>query len=300
MNRLLEPKNDRGWRHAVSVTAGLILLVLVWSYWTTFVELNEEWLKNPLYSHGYLVPLFAVFLLWWRQDRMPLAPLQPSWWTVLFLIVGGAMRLGAAYFYFSWPERCSLLFMIIASVLAIGGWAAFRWTWPSILFLVFMLPLPGFVENGLMRPLQRVATLASTNVLQTLGFFAQADGNKIVLSNGELGIVEACSGLGMLSIFVALTVAACLVVSRPLWQKLVIVASSIPIAIVVNVIRISATGILYDVVEDHEKVHDWAGWLMPLLALVLLLVELKLLDFIYQMEPIGRNSGTSRASPVLS
>jgi len=300
MNRLLESKNDRGWRHAVSVTAGLILLVLVWSYWTTFVELNEEWLKNPLYSHGYLVPLFAAFLLWWRQDRMPVAPLRPSWWAVLFLIVGGAMRLGAAYFYFSWPERSSLLLMIIGAVLAIGGWAAFRWTWPSILFLVFMLPLPGFVENGLMRPLQRVATLASTNVLQTLGFFAQADGNKIVLSNGELGIVEACSGLGMLSIFVALTVAACLVVTRPLWQKLVIVASSIPIAILVNVIRISATGILYDVVEDHEKVHDWAGWLMPLLALVLLLVELKVLDFIYQMEPIARNSGTSRAAPVLS
>jgi exosortase len=294
----LETKKVWNWRYTVCAVGGVMMLVLVWSYWTTFVELNEEWSKNPLYSHGYLVPLFAVFLLWWRQDRMPSTPLQPSWWAVLFLILGSAIRLGAAYYYFSWPERSSLLFMLFAAVLAMGGWAAFRWTWPSILFLVFMIPLPGFVENGLMRPLQRVATLASTNVLQTLGFFAQADGNVIVLDGGVLGIVEACSGLGMLSIFVALTVAACLVVNRPLWQKLVIVSSSIPIAVLCNVVRISTTGVLYDI-ADHDTVHDVAGWLMMPLALVVLLVELKFLDFVYQMEPIPKTPEMSKAAPAL-
>lgn len=195
-----------GYRSLVNGTIALAMGIMVWSYWPTFVELADEWAKNPLYSHGYLVPVFAIALLWIRRDQLPKMPLQPSWWAVLFLLIGSVLRLGAAFFYYAWPDRGSILFMMFAAALAVGGWAAIRWTWPSILFLVFMIPFPGFVENTLMRPLQRVATLASTNVLQTLGFFAQADGNVIVLSEVEMGIVEACSGLRMLSVFVALTV----------------------------------------------------------------------------------------------
>jgi exosortase len=293
------------WRVAISVPIMLIMAVLLWSYWPTFAELAEEWSVNPLYSHGYLVPAFAVALLWFRRDRIPASPFEPSLWAVGFLIVGCVMRLGSAYYYFSWPDRASLLVMLIAVALAVGGWAGLRWTWPSILFLLFMLPFPGFVESGLTRPLRRVATLASTNVLQTLGFFAQADGNVIVLSEGELGIIEACSGLGMLSVFVAMTVGACFLVQRPLWQKVVIVLSSLPIAVLCNVARISATGMFIELAESQfahkyqHEFHDWAGWLMMPLALVLLLLELKFLDLVYQIYPVQEQTSRSKAAAVL-
>jgi len=143
-------------------------------------------------------------------------------------------------------------------VLGIGGWPAVRWTLPSILFLHFMIPFPGFIEGNLLRPLQRIATLCSTNALQTLGFFAQADGNVIVLSEVEMGIVEACSGLRMLSVFVALTVGACIVLERPFWQKIVIACASIPIAVLCNVARITITGILHELAshESAQEFHD--------------------------------------------
>jgi exosortase len=162
-----------------------------------------------------------------------------------------------------------------------------------------MIPFPGFVESGLIRHLRPIATVASTNVLQTLGFFAQREGNVIVLSSTELGVAEACSGLGMLSVFVALTVAACLVVSRPLWQKFVIVLSSIPIAVLCNIVRISATGVMCEIGDaDFAKnqFHDGAGWAMMPLALGLLLVELKLLDFVYELNP--DEAKPARAQPV--
>ncbi len=291
-----------GYRSLVNGTIALAMGIMVWSYWPTFVELADEWAKNPLYSHGYLVPVFAIALLWIRRDQLPKMPLQPSWWAVLFLLIGSVLRLGAAFFYYAWPDRGSILFMMFAAALAVGGWAAIRWTWPSILFLVFMIPFPGFVENTLMRPLQRVATLASTNVLQTLGFFAQADGNVIVLSEVEMGIVEACSGLRMLSVFVALTVGACFVLQRPFWQKMLIVLSSLPIAVICNVVRISSTGILFELADHdfaHFVFHDVAGWLMMPLALLLLLVELKFLDFIYQIEPLAAKPEVSEVSPLL-
>jgi exosortase len=297
--------NNRTWRRTVIILVVVTLLAVMWSYWSTFGELADEWALNPLYSHGYLVPAFAAVLLWLRRDRAPAMPLQPSWWALAFLAVGCVMRLGAAYFYFAWPDRISLLFMLFAAALALGGWAAVRWVWPSIVFLVFMLPFPGFVENNLTRPLRHIATLASTNVLQTMGFFAQADGNVIVLSEAELGIVEACSGLAMLSTFVALTVGACFVIQRPFWQKLVIVLSSVPIAVLCNVVRISATGIFMEVADSdfahrfHHQFHDGAGWLMMPLALVLLLLEFKVLDLIFEIERVEPKSATSRAAPAL-
>jgi exosortase len=307
MLRMMQPAwiiKTWDWRFAVSPIVALTMAILAWVYWPILAELAEEWSKNPLYSHGYLVPVFAAVLLWIRRDRIPRTPLQPSWWALAFLTSGSVMLLGAAYFYFAWPERGSLLFMIFGVVLAIGGWAAIRWTWPSILFLVFMIPLPGTIENDLMGPLQRVATLTSTNVLQTLGFFAKADGNVIVLSEPpDMNIAEACSGLRMLSTFVALTVGACFFMQRPNWQKLVIVASSIPIALLCNVVRISATGVLQEI-AGHDiamMFHDErvSAPVMMVLALLLLLGELRLLDFVFIIEPAQARPATSEGIPSL-
>jgi exosortase len=274
---------SKGLVAAVAFCAALI----VWVFWPTAVELAEIWSNNPLYSHGYLIPAFAAALLWMRRDRLPGLPFRPSLWGLAFILLGVVMRLGAAYFYIAWPERAALIPILLGAGLCLGGWAAFRWVWPSALFLLFMVPLPGELETRLIQPLQRLSTLASTNVLQTLGFFAQADGNVIVLSEVELGVVEACSGLRMLSVFAALSVAVAIVLRRPLWQRLLVAFSALPIAVLCNVARISVTGVLYEVADPHlaEMVfHDVAGWLMMPLALVALLAELKLLSAVYVPE----------------
>ena len=92
-------------RYAVSVALVLATIAMAWSYWTVFGDMAEEWSKNELYSHGYIVPIFAVALLWFRRSLMPTAPLQPSWWALVFLLIAGVMRLGAAYYYYAWPDR---------------------------------------------------------------------------------------------------------------------------------------------------------------------------------------------------
>src|SRR5207253_599308 len=96
----------------------------------------------------------------------------------------------------------------------VGGWRALHWARPSLAFLLFMIPLPYRVEVALAQPLQRVATVSSTYVLQTLGFMSFSEGNVIRLGETRIGVVEACSGLSMLLIFFALATAVCLVVKR--------------------------------------------------------------------------------------
>jgi exosortase len=164
--------------------------------------------------------------------------------------------------------------------LLLGGKKALLWAWPAIAFLAFMIPLPFKLQVALANPLQRVATLVSTYGLQTLGFPALSEGNVILINETRIGVVEACSGLSMLVIFFALSTAFCFFVDRPLWQKLVLVLSAIPIALIANITRITVTGIMHETV-GHKAAdmvfHDLAGWLKMPFALVLLWLELKAL-----------------------
>jgi exosortase len=137
--------------------------------------------------------------------------------------------------------------------------------------------MPYRVEILLGFPLQRLATEASTYVLQTLGQPAVAEGNTILIRDFKLGIVEACSGLRMLVTFVTFSTAVCLVVKKPFSDKLLILLSAIPIALATNVIRIVVTGLMYLHVSGetaHVFFHDLAGWFMMPLALAFLWAEL--------------------------
>jgi exosortase len=273
------PARWRGarWLAPVVVVAGC----LFWAYWPALREMVQRWSHDPQYSHGYLVPLFAVYLLWSRRDRLAAVTFRTSWWGVLVLVGGAALYLAGAYVFFGWLSAMSLLAALAGLALLFGGAPALRWAWPAIAFLVFMVPLPYRLQTALGLPLQRMATVASTYALQTFGLPALAEGNIIILNEGKMGVEEACSGLSMLFIFFALSVAVAIVSRRPVWEKLLLVASAVPIAIVANVSRITLTGVLQETVGPriaHAVFHEWGGWLMMPLALGLLWMELKLLS----------------------
>ena len=271
-----------------------------WAYWTPLAEMAQRWARDPQYSHGYLVPAFALVLLWLRRDRLGDAPLRPSLWCGgLLLAAGLLLRLGATFFFYTWFDQISLIPCLLGVVLLAGGWRALSWAGPSVLFLSFMIPLPYRLEVALPGPLQTLATVSTTFILQTLGFPAVADGNVVLIGEMPLNIAEACSGLRMLVIFFALSTGLALVIRRPLWEKLVLVASSVPIALAVNIIRITATGILHETAGSevaHAVFHDLAGWLMMPLALGFLWLELKLLTSLL-LDPLPRPARRPAVSP---
>ena len=204
-----------------------------------------------------------------------------STWGLAFVGLGAAIQLVGGYFRIGTIEGLALLPYLGGLALLLGGWRILDWAWPSIGFLAFMIPLPWRVENALGPPLQSIATMVSTYLLQTLGFMAFAEGNVIQLNEARIGVVEACSGLSMLITFIALSTAAALVVKRPLLDRIVLVASSIPVALLANIARITLTGILHEMVGGHAAstfYHDLAGWLMIPLALVLYWIEIWVLS----------------------
>ena len=348
----------------------LLVGALIFCYWNSLSATATYW-DNPKYSHGYLVPLFTLLLLWLRNEtsnnqplseiaysmRNPLAlfsgsasganlnnsisalgmlvaivgvavgsaaaflaskdptgahaALTSNLWLVavectvigvlflinypidfanvkldarlaglLLLVAGLGIRLLTTHFPNMTPEMESFVPALAGLFLLVGGWKVLKWAGPAIAFLVFMYPLPTFLDNKLLAPLQRIATIVSTYALQTLGLPTYREGNTIHIGELHLGVVDACSGLRMLTIFVALAVAIILVTDRPIWERIIIVLSAVPIALTVNIVRITVTGVLHLTAgsELANKVfHDLAGWVMMPMALGLLYIEFQLL-----------------------
>jgi exosortase len=268
-------------RNVLLAALGLAL-VFAWVFWPSISGMASRW-TDAEYSHGYLVPLFSLYLLWRRRDLLGTEPLSPSWWGLAVLTGGLVVRAAGTYIYFDWLATAALLPCLAGVVLLFGGMKALRWAWPAIAFLAFMIPLPFRVETALALPLQRMATAASTFFLQTLGFMAFSEGIVIRMGEVRIGVVEACSGLSMLLIFAALATAIVLVVERPWLDKAVILLSAIPVALAANILRITVTGILYKTTSQRlaELVfHDLAGWLMMPLALGMIWLELRVLDWV--------------------
>jgi exosortase len=260
----------------VSLTAA----VTFWSYWPTLVQMADKWWRDPQYSHGFLVPVFALVVLGSRRSERAQVSFQPSWQGVPILLAAAGLHLIGGYYYLKWLDGLSLLPCLAGLVWLLGGRDAWRWAWPAVAFLVFMLPLPFRVEVGLAQPLQGLATVASTYALQTLGLPALSEGNIILIEDHQIGVSAACSGLGMLVTFFALATAFSFVIERPWLDKLVLIISAVPIALVANVVRITLTAVLYQSVGSRAAkavFHDLAGWFMMPIALALLVLELKLL-----------------------
>ncbi len=246
------------------------------------------WMTSPDNSHGILVPAFAIWLLWHRRDLLP-SQLPPVSITAVLLgagliVFGVLIRCSGIYTRAITVEALSLVPCIAGIVLLCGGWAVVRWAWPAVLFLFFMIPLPGVVGGLLSGVLQKIATISSTYLLQTIGIPAVSEGTVIWLTHKPLGVAQACSGLRMLTSFFALSAGVSLVIERPIWEKCLIAFSAPLIAIVANVLRISATAVAYEF--GNEKMaelifHDLAGWLMMPVGLLLLWAELYIVSMIF-------------------
>ncbi|NBV46013.1 MAG: exosortase/archaeosortase family protein [Planctomycetia bacterium] len=260
--------------------------LLVYGYWPGLLNAKASW-SNAQYSHGWIVPLFSVgILLWWRK---PLSPVSTSARLagLCLLLAGFGVRLLAAWFRIVTIDMYTFVPAVGGAFLLCCGWSGMRWAWAPIAFLIFMFPLPDEATRYLLGPLQTLATTVSTFALQTFGLEAYQEGNQIVIGEMHLGVVDACSGLRMLTIFIALSVALVMLGERPWWENAVIIGSAIPIALIVNSIRITVTGMLYQIAtsEVAEMVfHDLAGWIMMPMALAMLYGEQFLLSHLMLAE----------------
>jgi exosortase len=251
--------------------------VLGWAYLPMLRVFADKWLNDPQYSHGLLVPFFSAYLMRraWQSESLTLKPLPVLGCALLVATLGLRAAAGALLFYQF--DAVALLLSLVAGSLAFGGVPLLKRTAPAIAFLIFMVPLPYELERNVGAPLKTAATISSTFLLQTIGLPAIRDGNLILIDEVRLGVVDACSGLKMMVTFAAFSVGAVLLMQRSRFEKMMVLLGIIPIAVLTNVLRITATGISFSGISDkatQDFLHDMHGWLMMPVGLALLALEL--------------------------
>jgi len=283
-------------------TGGAVVLaaLFAWAYWPTLVKIVEVWNKEPDYTHGFLVTPIALFFLWVRRDTYPKSSVAPAWTGLILIAASVGFRTIGGMFYFDSIDGWTIPIWIGGMVWLLGGKRLFLWSASSVAFLWFMIPLPWRVEQMLSWPLQRVATEVTCWLLQCLGQPALAAGNVILLGEHELEVAQACSGLRMFMGIAAVAFAYIILVGRPWWEKLLLCAAIAPVAVAANILRITATGLLYQYASgDLARAfsHDAAGWVMIPLAAALFGVVLWWIDRLFvEIEPASQRELVRRGS----
>lgn len=270
--------NRFGILHAIGAIA--LFVVFIWSYWPTIADLLEIWQGSDEYSSGLLVPFLAVYILWSRRHKIAESRIKPSMWGLAAFAGAQAFRLFGLFFMYGSAERLSLVFSIISLVLLLFGWDAIRKTYSVLLFLFLMLPLPARVHASIMLPLQKLATTSAVFCLEMTGYTVIREGNIIHLNGTTVAVAEACNGLRMVTAFIIIISLVVLIVNRPFWEKLIVLISSLPIALLCNTIRLTVTAIAFTFLtgEKWEAIfHNWGGYAMMPVALLIVVTELWLL-----------------------
>jgi exosortase len=265
----------------VCVTLAL-LAITAWSYWPTMLSLFKDWQRNDDYSAGQLVPLVALFLIWRERKRLKECLPKPCWWGgIALLILAQAGRTYGLLFMFESAERYALVLTAAGLVLMVAGGQVFQRVSWILLFLFLMVPFPGRVHNLISAPLRSMATAGSVFLLEAFGTRVSQQGNVMTVNGKTLGVAEACSGLRMLTAFVIVAAFIAYMVKRSRQKKAALLLSSIPVAVICNIIRIFVTAVLMLLVsaEVADKFfHDSAGYVMMPAAVLLMFGELWLMD----------------------
>jgi exosortase len=256
-------------------------------------KLVRDWAHDENYSHGFLIVPLAVWFAWRQRERLRAARVRPA--GVGLLVICGALaliivgQLGAELFL----TRVSLIVMLAGAILFLHGWQHLRILAGPLLFLLLMVPLPAILFNQIAFPLQLLASRLGTAGIQACAVPVLREGNVIVLADTSLEVAEACSGIRSLVSLLTLGILYGYFTDPRPWTRAIIALSTIPIAIAANAARVTGTGVLahyYGPEAAHGFFHTFSGWLVFVVALLLLFVVARVLSWLTPPPVMGPNA----------
>jgi exosortase len=260
---------------------GVLLLV---SYAPVLWRLVEQWGSDPDMGHGFFVPLVAGFIVWQKRPELLALKPSPNGWGLAVVLYAGLQlyiaTLGAELFL----ARTAFVISIIGLVLLLGGVAWVRALAFPLFLLFFMIPIPSVVYNSITFPLQLLASRISTEALDWMQIPVLREGNVLELAEQKLSVVEACSGIRSLLSLTFLSLVYGYFFESKMWMRILLFAATIPIAIVANASRVTLTGVLTEFKPELAEgfFHTASGWVIFMVALVILIVLHQVLNWGYR------------------
>ncbi len=281
--RCVEKRFDAGklWRTgAITVAWGAL-------YFDTLRRLVDDWRVDENYSHGFLIPFISAYAVWSNRDRIFSTPVAPR------VLPGGALTALAVLMLMAGIVGAELYLARVSMVLSLAALALYffgaewlkRLVFP-IGLLLFAIPIPNIVFNQIAFPMQLIASDYATRAIRLFGVPALREGNVIELAQMKLQVVEACSGIRSLVTLAMLAVVYAYFTEKRWWRRVALVVAVIPIAIVANAARVAGTGVAahhWGIRAAEGFLHGFSGWLVFVVAVLLLLLFAQLLNWIERL-----------------
>lgn len=266
---VLENGKARTAMMAIAVSAGLLGVL----FWDALGNLWARWGEQQELSHSYFIPFISIWLVWTSRKAIASSVGSPSWTGVALLFVAGCLlvlgKLTFAYIF----QHIALVLAIAGLTAGLGGVSLLRVTAAPIAFLLFAVPPPYWVITVLSWNFQQMSSILGVWMIELMNIPVYLSGNIIDLGEYKLQVAEACSGLRYLFPFLSLGVMTAYIYRGPLWQKLTIVAATLPITIFMNSFRIAVTGALvaaYGPEHAEGALHFFEGWVVFMICLIAL------------------------------
>lgn len=256
------------WKIFVPLFLVAILVILL--YGGVAVKLVTDWYELPDFSHGFLIPFFAAYLIWTKRESLSKIPVSSSWAGLPFVLLGLLFlltgRLGADLFL----SRISFLLLAAGAIWMLLGRAFLAELKFVFLVLLLAIPIPAVLFNQITFPLQLLASRMASSLLPLAGVPVLREGNVIQLPAMQLEVAEACSGIRSLLSLFTLAVIYGYFLEKSTARRVVLALASLPIAVAANAARIFGTGLCVQYWDPDKAMgffHEFSGWLMFLVSL---------------------------------
>ena len=261
------------------ILLGILFLgfgMLGYIFYDGLVFMASFWEKDE-YSHGYMIPLVALYLVWQKQEKLVEVINKGSWLGAAMVLAGLVLflmgELGSLYVLIQYGFLLALYGLVMATL----GWRGTRVIWAALAYLIFMIPLPSFIYANLSSQLQLISSEFGVFFIRLFDISVFLEGNVIDLGVYQLQVVEACSGLRYLFPLMSFGFLIAYIYKGPAWQKVFLFLSTIPITVLMNSFRIGVIGVTVDYwgIEMAEGfLHDFEGWVIFMGCLGVLVAEM--------------------------
>lgn len=260
------------------------LLLLGLAFYEALMEMGRIWLASEEYSHGFFIPAISVYLIWLRRNELRFVS-QMNQSSIGLVLLGTGLLLGilGGLATIRTIQHYAFILSLVGLFGAAFGRDGLKLAWVPLVFLVFMVPFPNFIINNLSSKLQLWSSWLGVEFIRACDIMVYLEGNVIDLGGYKLQVVEACSGLRYLFPLASLSFLCAYLFKGPVWQKAIVFLSSVPLTIFMNSFRIGVIGILVNSwgTEMAEGfLHDFEGWAVFLLCMVLLFIEMWLFSIL--------------------
>jgi exosortase len=243
------PKENVNHLKAQSKSSRHIKVVLLFMMWLiTFIPLYGNligtWLKNSNNSHGILVPFISAYFIWHKRDIIKKQLPGSSRWGLIILVISLITYVVSYSGAIGFLARLTIATSLLGLVLYNYGGPVLRTVIFPLLFLFFMIPVPDSIYGYFALPLQLSVSKISAALIQLASIPVYREGNMLYFAQAQLEVAEACSGLRSITSFVMLAVLFAYMLRSNWCKRCVLVLLAIPVAMLVNIIRVTGTGVL--------------------------------------------------------